>query len=186
MTKRLTRPHKKTGRPTEFRPIFVKRAYEACLLGLPDERIASLLGVNKSTLQRWKNQHPAFAQAFERGRDQADAKVAGALYKRAMGYSHPAVKIHVTKDGEVIKVPYIQHYPPDAATLAYYLSNRQRELWRRDPVGGSLDVNLSLESLISEVVKAREARQVKVIELIEHQPQDAESKDAPKPDDSSS
>jgi hypothetical protein len=46
-----------------------------------------------------------------------------------------------------------------------------------------LNVNFSLESLISEVVKAREARQAKVIE---HQPpQDTEPKDATKPDDAS-
>lgn len=174
MTKRLTRPHKKTGRPIGYRPSFVNRAYEACLLGHTDERIAELLGTSVAGLKRWRQAYPRFREAFARGRDEADGKVANALYQRAIGYSHPAEKISFDKDGNVHRATYTQHYPPDATSLAFYLSNRQRELWHRDPAG-NLNVNLDLESLISEVVKVREARQAKVIEL-EHQPQDAESK----------
>jgi hypothetical protein len=103
----------------------------------------------------------------------ADAAVAGALYKRAMGYSHPAEKIHVTKDGDVIKVPYTQHYPPDTAALNFFLANRQRELWRRDPAGGDVNVNLSLHDLVMGAIKLREAEKADP-KLIEHAPEPTE------------
>jgi hypothetical protein len=77
------------------------------------KRIAELLGTSRAGLDRWKRAHRRFREAFERGRDGADAAIAGALYKRAIGYSHQAEKIHVLKDGTVVRVPYIQHYPPD-------------------------------------------------------------------------
>jgi hypothetical protein len=176
----MTKRFKKTGRPTEYRPAYIARAFDLCLLGLPDERVAELLGTSRAGLNRWKQAYPRFREAFERGRAEADGKVAKALYQKAVGYSHSAEKIHVLKDGTVVRVPYTERFPPDSAALAFYLSNRQRELWHRDPSAGNLNVNFSLESLISEVVKAREARQAKVIE---HQPQDMEPKDAPKPDD---
>jgi hypothetical protein len=176
--KKPARKRKAGGRPSGFRSAYVARAFDMCLLGLPDERIAELLGTSRAGLNRWKQAYPRFRQAFERGRDEADGKVAKALYQKAVGYSHSAEKIHVLKDGTVVRVPYTERFPPDSAALAFYLSNRQRELWHRDPSAGSLNVNFGLESLISEVVKAREARQAKVIE---HQP-NTEPKDATKPD----
>jgi hypothetical protein len=57
MTKRLTRPHKKTGRPTGYRVAYVSRVFEMCLLGLPDERIAELLGTSRAGLNRWKKEY---------------------------------------------------------------------------------------------------------------------------------
>jgi hypothetical protein len=36
---------KKVGRPTSYRPAFVKRAFELCLLGAGEERIAEDLGI---------------------------------------------------------------------------------------------------------------------------------------------
>jgi hypothetical protein len=164
---------RKIGRPTGYRPAYIDQAFKFCLLGLDDKRIAVLLGTSRAGLDRWKRAYPRFREAFERGRDRADAAVAGALYKRAMGYSHPAEKIHVTKDGDVIKVPYTQHYPPDTAALNFFLANRQRELWRRDPAGGDVNVNLSLHDLVMGAIKLREAEKADP-KLIEHAPEPTE------------
>ncbi len=155
-------------RKSSFSASYVGRVFEYCLLGLTDDRIGELLGVSGRQILRWKKQHLAFANAFDRGRDRADAKVAKALYKRAIGYSHPAVKIHVTKDGDVLKVPYIQHYPPDAQALSFYLTNRSRALWWNKPTAG-LDLTASLEQLILAAVEKRAKREPKTIE---HQPAD--------------
>jgi hypothetical protein len=35
------------------------------------------------------------------------------LYNRAVGYTHDAVKIFCDKNGNVTKVPYREHVPPD-------------------------------------------------------------------------
>jgi hypothetical protein len=159
-----TRNRKAIGRPSGYKPAYIDQAFKFCLLGLDDKRIADLLGTSRAGLDRWKRSYPRFREVFERGRDIADGKVAKALYKRALGYSHPAEKISLGKNGEVLRAKYTMHYPPDAAALAFYLSNRQRELWRRDPVAGDLNINVSLKQLVLGSIKRRESEQGKMIE----------------------
>jgi hypothetical protein len=163
------RSRRAIGRPSGYKSAYVDQAFKFCLLGLDDRRIAELLGTSRAGLNRWKRSYPRFRDAFERGRDGADAAIAGALYKRAIGYSHPAEKIHVLKDGTVVRVPYIQHYPPDTPALNFFLANRQRDLWRRDPVAGDLNINVSLEQLVLDSMKLREADEAKA-KVIEHEP----------------
>lgn len=59
----------------------------------------------------------------------ADAKVVASLYKRANGYSHPALDIR-TVDGEVVETEYTKHYPPDTVACIFWLKNRRPDLWR--------------------------------------------------------
>jgi hypothetical protein len=167
------RSRRAIGRPS-FKSSYVQRAFDFCLLGLTDERIAELFNVLPRTLTTWKKTYPSFRRAFERGRDEADAKIAKALYQRAMGYSHPAEKIHVTKDGDVVKVPYTQHYPPDSAALAFYLSNRSRAMWRTKP-DSAINISLSWEQLVLDSLKLEASDKAK---MLEHEPPAL-----PKPDD---
>jgi hypothetical protein len=169
------RSRRAIGRPSGYKSAYVDQAFKFCLLGLDDKRIAELLGTSRAGLNRWKESYPRFREAFERGRDGADAAIAGALYKRAIGYSHKAEKIHVLKDGTVVRVPYIQHYPPDTPALNFFLANRQRDLWRRDPVAGDLNINFSLEQLVLDSMKLREADEAKA-KVIEHEPTKPEKK----------
>jgi hypothetical protein len=172
MTKRLTRPHKKTGRPTEYRT-YVSRVFEMCLLGLPDERIAELLGTSRAGLNRWKKEHKAFRDAFERGRNIADGKVAKALYKRALGYSIPQTKTTFDAEGNVTqRIVTPVHFPPDPSALAFYLSNRSRVYWQTKP-SQALDLAAGLEQLILAAVERRQKREGKVLE---HQPADEAEK----------
>jgi hypothetical protein len=48
----------------------------------------------------------------------------------------------------VIRIPYQQYFPPDPTSLNFFLSNRQRELWRRDPDGNQLNFNFNLEQVV--------------------------------------
>jgi hypothetical protein len=63
--------------------------------------------------------------------------------------------------------PIIKRYPPDTSAANFFLANRQRELWRRDPVGGDLNINVSLEQLVLDSMKLREAERAKIID---HEP----------------
>src|ERR1051325_9570954 len=63
------------------------------LLGFNDEEMADFLGVTVQTLHGWRKKHKEFFEASMAGKAAADADVAESLYDRAMGYSHPAVKI---------------------------------------------------------------------------------------------
>ncbi len=117
------------------------------LLGLTDQQLADFLGISCETLYAWKISYPEFRESITRGKIEADAHVAEALYRRACGYNHPAVKIFLPSGaGEPIYAPYTKHYPPDTKAALRWLMNRQPALWRdRQEVNvtGSLERRLS-------------------------------------------
>ena len=105
-----------------------REAYELCLLGATDKNIANVMGVSDGTIELWKRTKPEFLEGLNRGKTIADARVARALYERAIGYSHPDVHIAMYK-GQIIKTDITKHYPPDSWAANKWLSIRQRELW---------------------------------------------------------
>lgn len=133
------------GRPTLFRPEYVKQGYELALLGLTDVEMARVWGVSEATIYNWKEDHFDFLEALQRGKDAADANVASRLYQRAMGYSHPAVKIF-NDQGSPLEVEYTEHYPPDTTACIFWLKNRQRGKWRdRQDVEQTVNANVKAE-----------------------------------------
>lgn len=113
------------GRASKYCIDHAERVYRLCLLGLTDLEICSAFGINEQTLHNWQAQHPEFKQAILYGKQEADAKVTEALYKRAIGYQHPEVVLHVI-DKEVTKTVVTRHYPPDTAACRIWLKNRTR------------------------------------------------------------
>jgi len=119
------------GRPTDYREDYPEKAYKLCLLGATDKQLADFFEVSEQTINAWKKAHPAFFESLKRGKDEADANVANSLYRRALGYSHDAVKIVAnanTKEEHI--VPYTEHYPPDTTACIFWLKNRQKSNWR--------------------------------------------------------
>jgi len=104
-------------------------ARKFCMLGATNEDLARLLEVPRETVDAWLADVPEFAAAVKAGREIADATVAERLYARAIGYSHPAVKIFQS-GGEPLKVDYTEHYPPDVQACLFWLRNRRRQDWR--------------------------------------------------------
>ncbi len=159
----------KRGPKSQFHPTFVTTAYEQCLLGQSEAEIADIFGISQRQLITWKNQHPAFAKAFQRGGALADGKVAKALLKRAVGYSIKTEKL--TYDGEgciTQRIKSTTHYPPEPAALSFYLFNRSRAKWSSKPTA-ALDLAAGLEQLILAAAEKRAKREPKTIE---HQPAD--------------
>ena len=145
------------GRPPKYRAVFAKQAKHLCLLGATDEELAAFFEVDVRTIYRWKIDHAPFCQALKAGKEAADANVAAALYHRALGYSHPAVKILAVavggNNGSVVeKVPYTEHYPPDTTAAIFWLKNRQPAKWR-DKHEMEHSAEGSLASLIAEAFK---------------------------------
>ncbi|SDY78220.1 hypothetical protein [Nitrosomonas sp. Nm33] len=66
---------------------------------------------------------------LRRGKLIADAKVAEALYKMAIGYSHPETHI-ARQGGKVIKIEITKRYLPNTKACIFWLKNRQPKLWR--------------------------------------------------------
>lgn len=118
------------GRPSKYKPELPEQAAKLCRLGATDRELAEFFGVSESTLNLWKSEHPEFSESLKRGKAESDARVEQSLYRRALGYSHDAVKILMTKDGDVYREEYVEHYPPDTVACIFWLKNRQPEHWR--------------------------------------------------------
>lgn len=123
---------RKRGRPSEFKPEYIHQAFALALLGITDKEMAGVFQVSEVTLNAWKKAHPEFLKSLKDGRAGADAKVTHSLFHRALGYTHPAVKIF-NDDGEPLEVPYEEHYPPDPVACIFWLKNRRPDLWRDRP-----------------------------------------------------
>lgn len=128
-----------TGAPPKYRPEFVEQARKACEAGFTDRELAVLFDVDERTIEKWKAKHQDFRAALKIGKSPVDDEVERSLYLSARGYSHPAVHIHVTKTGRVIKTDYIQHYPPHPTSMVYWLKNRRPEAWRDKHEGAEGD-----------------------------------------------
>jgi hypothetical protein len=114
----------KVGRPTSYKPEMCEQVFEMALLGLTDVQMAKVLGVAESTFNLFK-EIPEFSEALTQGKEDADAKVAKAMYKRALGLT--ITEDALTRDGEVVQLK--KELPPDTAAAKHWLANRQRALW---------------------------------------------------------
>jgi hypothetical protein len=90
--------------------------------------MAEIMDVDLNTLNLWKRTHPEFTQELRRGKTEADARMAEALYKRGTGFTVDAEQVFLYK-GEPVRVPVKKYYPPDSWAANKWLSLRQRELW---------------------------------------------------------
>lgn len=118
------------SRPSKFKPEFIEQAAKLCKLGATDRDLADFFQVTISTLNLWKTQYPEFSESLKLGKAAADERVEQSLYHRAIGYSHEATKILMTKDGDVYREEYIERYPPDPVSCIFWLKNRRPDLWR--------------------------------------------------------
>lgn len=136
------------GRPTKYKDEYAEQAYKLCLLGATNEQLADFFEVAVSTFHEWRLAHPDFQDAIKRGKLEADARVAQALFSRATGYVAPDVDIKMY-EGTIIQTPTLKHYPPDATSMIFWLKNRQPDLWREkreavevDEDSGDITINV--------------------------------------------
>jgi|HubBroStandDraft_4_1064222.scaffolds.fasta_scaffold424315_1 transposase-like protein len=97
--------------------------------GMSDGEIAREMGISRGQLRMWTAEHPEFAAAIAEGRDMADARVADALYRRAIGFNYTQTEI--MKDGTKDRAKKITRYlPPDPQAAMFWLKNRRPDVWR--------------------------------------------------------
>lgn len=121
------------GRPTDWNKKFPGIAFYFALLGLSDERIAQAMDISIDTFWEWKNKKPGFSEALIDGRENVDGLVVNAMFKRAIGFKYPAVKILTNKDDptQPIYAKYEEYVPPDVNAGKYWLSVRRGKM-RKD------------------------------------------------------
>jgi hypothetical protein len=118
------------------------------------------------TLNHWKDAHPEFLHSLKQGKEVADAQVEKSLYERALGYSHPEVKVF-NNAGEIITYEVTKHYPPDPTSMIFWLKNRRPEQWRdkqehdHNHHGAvAVDTNRFSEEVMREIMqRARDQRE---------------------------
>lgn len=139
------------GRPSKFKPECVEQAAKLAALGATDREIADFFKIAESTLNLWKIEHPEFSESLKVGKENSDDRVEQSLYRRALGYSHDAVKIHVAADGTITKVDFTEHYPPDTTAAIFWLKNRRRDVWRdRHEIDHTLAVPEELQAWLDQ------------------------------------
>jgi hypothetical protein len=136
------------GRPTDYDPEFAEIAKSMCELGATTYELAKEFGVTTSTIWRWAVQHEEFCSAIKVGKDQADERVVKSLFERAVGYTFESEKI-VSYEGQVTRVPIIEHVPPDPGAAKMWLTNRRRKEW-----ADTLQVNHTLGEMTDEQIEA--------------------------------
>lgn len=146
------KPALSRGRPSKYKAEFAEQARKLCLLGATDAEMADFFGVTEQTVNAWKAAHPDFLESITQGKILADAEVADKLHQRAMGYSHPAVKIFNNQGVELV-VPYTEHYPPDTQAASLWLRNRQSKKWRdkQEPDAPTDSMAKTLQDLIAKL-----------------------------------
>lgn len=119
------------GRPSTYNPDYhpAMAAVLGDVFGATAAELARFFEVSERTIERWTTDHEEFRRARTHARAEADKHVEARLYRRAMGYSHPAVKV-LQYEGEPVIVPYVEHYPPDPKAIEFWLKNRQPDKWR--------------------------------------------------------
>jgi hypothetical protein len=118
------------GRPSKFRPEYVDRAKSLCEQGATDADLAAAFGVGTTTIKRWQSEHPEFRSATKTGKEPADERVQRSLFHRAVGYTFNSEEIRVLRDGTVVRVPTVEHVPPDVTAAIFWLKNRRPDEWR--------------------------------------------------------
>lgn len=132
----------RTGRPSGYKPEYADKVRALCEQGATNREVAEFLRVDEKTIRNWAASHPEFFLAIKNGKAAADDRVERSLYSRALGYSHDAVKILMTKEGDVYREEYVEHYPPDTTAAIFWLKNRKPDEWR-DKTEHAVDISLS-------------------------------------------
>lgn len=117
------------GRPSTYNDEYAYFAFQFAQAGLRQSDGAKLMGVSLSTFKNWLKHHEAFAFEWKRGCMLADAEVAKAVFKLAVGFDAETCKKVLMDDGSYILKKY-RIYPPNLRACKLWLRNRQPHLWK--------------------------------------------------------
>lgn len=103
---------------------------------LNEGQIAARLGINPSTFQKYKNDHPELREALMHGKEELVANLKITLKKKARGfyYTEKKTETFTDEDGNVTneKITVSERYaPPDTGAIHLLLKNLD-DSWRND------------------------------------------------------
>jgi hypothetical protein len=157
------------GRPTLYNVRFIKIAEGMAQMGATSVEIAYRFGVTVKTLWEWSNSHEEFAKALNPGLEGSVRRARRGLLERAIGYTYPSEVIKVI-DKRVVRVPIMEHVPPDVNAALTWLQKHCPEEWGqigKTQVEHSGTVAVSMADLICEVHRQRDLERASKAILIE-------------------
>lgn len=98
--------------------------------GQTQAEVADNLAISVRSLEKYKVEHKELAEALMIGKDDADALVENALFKRAMGYEYEEVETIISADGKARVKKIKKQVAPDVTAQIFYLKNRRSQEWR--------------------------------------------------------
>lgn len=119
-------------RATAFRELvnervdFFEQVTNYCLLGATNRELGAFFGYDANMWLFWMKHSQELRDAVDAGTTLADAEVASALKKRAMGYDYTRQKLVVGKDGHATIHDLSDHVPADTAAAKFWLTNRSK------------------------------------------------------------
>lgn len=131
--------------------------------GLSDEDIAKSIGINKTTLYRWKAKSADISNALKEGKLVADLAVESALFKKAIGFTVTDTKTTSFLDKETGELTEgksevtTKHVLPDTLAIMFWLKNRRPDLWKDKIVeqGDTTETQLNTYlTKLSDVIKS--------------------------------
>ena len=120
---------KRRGRPSSIGKVNLRQLRILAGKGFTNEEIGGFFGIARSSLQKYQKQNPKLADTIKREKEVADRRVEKSLFERATGYSHKEDKIFCN-NGEIVTQETIKHYPPDPASMIFWLKNRKPDEWK--------------------------------------------------------
>jgi transposase-like protein len=116
------------GRPTEYDPSILESVAELAESGATDQQLADYIGVDRSTLYRWKHRYPAFRDALKTSKDVCDTRIERTLYEKADS--------------------------GDVTSMIFWLKNRRPQEWRESRESGSA-LSLTVSGPLAERLAER-------------------------------
>ena len=116
------------GRPSKLTPQIAVKIFALSRKGLTDKEIAGIVDIDEKTIHNWKVT-PEFFQSLKEAKGEFNSLIERSLAERAHGYDCPETKILVIKN-KVVQVEIRKHYPPDPASMIFFLKNREPSKWR--------------------------------------------------------
>lgn len=86
------------GRPTKFNEKFIIEGQALARAGLPQKQMAWFWKISEDSITRWKEQHPAFADALKKGEAEKHIALLNAMYENAISKMQPALQIFLAKN----------------------------------------------------------------------------------------
>lgn len=82
--------------------------------------------VGRTSYYEYYKNDKKFKKAVDELSNKALDFVESKLFERIKGYEHPEDKVF-NNDGSAMVVPMIKHYPPDAASMIFYLKTKGKK-----------------------------------------------------------